>query len=65
VQTLAELIEHQFNCSIRQWGEPTDDMGGEAWSAVQHGRLICAESLALLISALQDHTPRPVWLLAA
>jgi hypothetical protein len=51
------LIERQYDCEIRQWGE----YDGETcvFSAVQRGHLIVAESLALLLSALQelDHFP--------
>lgn len=58
-----ELLETQFNCRIVQWGEGTDeDM--ELFSAIQHGRWVRADSLALLISALQDATHRPVVLAA-
>lgn len=58
-----ELIQTQFNCRIVQWNEPTD--GGAVYSAIREGVLIVAESLALLISGLQDACPRPLMLLAA
>lgn len=62
---MRDLIEDQFTCTIRQWAEPTDDFGGEVYSAVQNGRLLVAESLALLISALHEEAHRPLILLAA
>lgn len=60
---MRDMIEQQFHCKVVQWAEPTDD--GAIFSAVKDGRWLMAESLALLISALQDADPRPLMLLAA
>lgn len=60
-----DLIESQFSARILQWNEPEDDLGGVVFSAIQRGRLIVAESVALLISALQDEERRPLILMAA
>lgn len=60
---MIDLLETQYHCKIVQWNEPTDD--GAIFSAVKDGRWLMAESLALLISALQDADPRPLMLLAA
>ena len=60
---MRDLLEHQFDCTILQWAEESDH--GQIFSAVQDGVLLVAESLALLISALQDRTHQPVMLMAA
>lgn len=60
---MIECLETRFNCRIVQWNEPTD--GGAVYSAIREGVLIVAESLALLISGLQDTQPRPLMLLVA
>jgi hypothetical protein len=57
------LLEEQFNCKIVQWGEESDH--GQLFSAILDGVWIQAESLALLISGLQDRTRLPVLLMAA
>lgn len=57
-------LEVQFSCTIRQWNEPVDDLGGTLFSAVHGGELILADSLALLISALQEREPLPLLLAA-
>lgn len=62
---MRQHLETQFSCRIVSWSEPADDLGGVIFSAFHRGRLVVAESLALLISALQDEDARPVWLLAA
>lgn len=62
---MREFLESQFGARIVQWAEPTDDFGGQTFSAVCAGRLIVAESLALLVSALQDRARSPIILLAA
>ena len=62
---MRDLIEAQYQCEVRQWGEPQDDLDTALYSAVQSGRLIVAESLALLISALQERIQRPLLLCAA
>lgn len=50
---MRDMLEANYHCTLIQFGEGTDeDM--EAWSALQHGRLIRADSLALLISALSE-----------
>lgn len=58
-------LELQFNATIRRWNEPTDDLGGTVFEVVQNGRVILADSLALLIAELQVSQPRPLILLAA
>lgn len=62
---MRDLIESQYSAKIVQWNEPEDDLGGVIFSAIQRGRLIVAESVALLVSALQDTERRPLILLAA
>ncbi len=57
---MRDLLEHQFDCEIVQWDEPTDC--GPVFSAVQNGVWLQAESLALLISALQDRLHQPLLL---
>lgn len=61
---MRDLLETQFNCTITQWMEPTDE-DHESYSAVQNGRVLRADSLALLISALQERAARPLMLLEA
>ena len=56
---MRDILERQFQCTIRDWGVCLDD-DTQVWSAVQRGRLIVAHSLALLISALQERVMRPV-----
>lgn len=58
------LIEAQFDCTILVWDEPTDDLGNTQFRAYKAGRLIVADSLALLISALQDEDHIPLRLAA-
>lgn len=60
---MKELIEEQFNCQVVQWNEESDH--GPLFSAILDGVWIQAESVALLISALQDRTHLPVLLMAA
>ncbi len=61
---MKDMIERQYDAQVMQWGEPEDDLGGVIYSAYQRGRLIVAESLALLISALQERDQRPLLLAA-
>lgn len=62
---MRDLIETQFDCEILAWDEPKDDLGWREFRALKAGRLIVADSLALLISALQDEEHIPLMLLAA
>jgi len=60
------LIEREYSCRIVQWNEPCGAGDGAVYSAyTSSGAYICAESLALLISALQDAEHSPCALLAA
>ena len=58
-------LEAQYNANIVRWNEPTDDGEAVEFAAYCGGRLIVAESLALLLSALQERTQTPLLLLAA
>lgn len=62
---MRDFIETQLDARVVQWAEPEDDLGGVIFSAIQRGRLIVAESVALLVSALQETERRPLILLAA
>lgn len=62
---MRDSIERQYECRVLQWDEPIGAMDGSVFSAYQRGRLVVAESLALLISALQENEPRPLLLMAA
>jgi hypothetical protein len=57
-------IEAQFSCSILDWNLPEDDFGAVRFSAYVGGELLVADSLALLISALQEREPYPLLLAA-
>ena len=57
-------IEQQFHCRIIQWAEPQDDSGALAFSALASGTFILADSLPLLIEALQALTHQPLRLAA-
>ncbi len=61
---MRDLLEAQFSCSIRAWNEPVDDMGSVLFSALIDGELVLADSLALLISALQERAHYPLLLAA-
>jgi len=58
-------IEEQFDCTISAWNEPSDDLGGVQFRPIIAGRLVIADTLALLISALQEADHRPLMLMAA
>lgn len=58
-------LEAQFHCRILAWDEPTDDLGGVQYRALVAGRLVVADSLALLISELYEARHQPVVLMAA
>ncbi len=60
-----DLITTQYNARIVSWGEPQDDLGGAVYSAILRGRLIVADTAALLLSELQALTQRPLLLMAA
>lgn len=62
---MRDLLETQFHCTILSWAEPTDD--GHLFSAIIDGVMVQAESVALLVSALQDRTHQPIrlWSIAA
>lgn len=63
---MRDLIEQQFSCRIVQWDEPAGAMDGATFSAItREGALVCAESVALLISALQDEGRDAYWPMAA
>lgn len=49
---MRDLIQTLFNCEVRQWAEPVDECA-LAYSAVQFGRLILADSAEGLITELQ------------
>jgi len=54
-----EFIEAQYDAEVIRWDEPTGD-GDSVFEVMHRGRLIRADSLALILSALQDRTRRPV-----
>lgn len=62
---MRDLIEAQYSARVIQWNEPNGDLDGVTYSAIVAGRYIVAESLALLISALQDEARSPLLLMAA
>lgn len=54
---MRHLIETQYDVTFLAWDEPTDDLGGVEYRALKAGRLIVADSLALLLSELQRECP--------
>lgn len=63
---MREFLEDQYGVVIRQWATPTDDGEGELYEVVHQGRVIRADSLALLLSEVQAREPsRPALYLAA
>ena len=63
---MREMIEHQFACRTVQWNEAADAGDGALFSAItREGALVCAESIALLITALQDEGGDTHWRMAA
>ncbi len=62
---MRQHIEDQYGARIISWGEPQDDLGSVIYSALFRGRLIVADSAALLLSELQSATSRPLLLMAA
>lgn len=61
---MKDFIETQYAARVIQWNEPTDDGEGVIFSALYAGRFIQADSLALLLSALQDESHQPLMLAA-
>lgn len=59
-----EAIEAQFACRILDWNLPEDDLGAVRFSAYAGGELVVADSLALLIEALEEREPHPLLLAA-
>lgn len=57
---MIESIEREYSCRILQWAEPVDDC--LQFTAIQHGRVIVADSMELLIIAL---SPPAVYRMAA
>lgn len=55
---MREFIETQYGVSVLRWAEPTED--GELYEVVHEGRVVRADSLALLLSAVQDHSHQPL-----
>lgn len=58
------FIESQYRVEFIEWATPTDDGEGVRFVALVAGRLIVAESLALMLSALQERTHTPLRLAA-
>lgn len=52
---MREFLEDQYGVEVRQWATPTED--GELYEVVHQGRVIRADSLALLLSAVQGSEP--------
>lgn len=48
---MRQLIEQLYHCQVLQW----DEIEETAFAALQHGRLICADTLELLILALGEN----------
>lgn len=59
---MRELLESQFACRIIQWNEESDH--GPLFSAIIGGVWVQAESVALLVSALQDILHQPLLMAA-
>jgi hypothetical protein len=52
---LRETLESVFSCRVVQWDE-SDEEGNTTFSAVQDGRFVVADSLALFVAALGEAT---------
>ncbi len=59
---MLDFITRQYAAEVLRWAEPTED--GELYEVLAFGRVIRADSLALLLSALQDFTRQPLRLAA-
>lgn len=57
---MIDLIEREYDCTIVQWAEPVDDC--LHFTAIQHGRVVIADSAELLLLAL---APVALYMLAA
>lgn len=52
---MREFIETHYGATVLRWAEPTED--GELYEVVYRGRMIRADSGALVLSALQEAEP--------
>lgn len=56
---MREYIQSQYGVEILRWDEPTED-GSVLFEAIADGYVLRADSLALLLSLIQEHTHRPL-----
>lgn len=55
---MREFIEDQYGVEVIRWGEPTED--GELYEVIHRGRVIRADTLALVLSAVQEVAVKPL-----
>lgn len=55
---MRSFLEAQYGARVLRWDEPEDDR--TVFEALHEGALIRADSLALLLSALQARTKAPL-----
>lgn len=57
---MREFLETHYNVRVIRWDEPTDF--GVEFEVIHNGRVIRADSAALILAAVQDRTHRPLHL---
>jgi len=57
---MREFIEDQYGVEVIRWAEPTED--GELYEVIHRGRVIRADTLALVLSAVQERSRQPLYL---
>lgn len=61
---MRDHIERQYNAQFTSWNEPTDDDYGVQFVCIHAGRVIVADSLALVLAELQAATHQALRLAA-
>lgn len=55
---MREFIEDACNVEILRWAEPVED--GEMYEVIHEGRVIRADSVALVLAAVQERSRQPL-----
>lgn len=55
---MREFIEDQYGVEVIRWAEPTED--GELYEVIHDGRVIRADTLALVLAAVQERSRQPL-----
>jgi hypothetical protein len=55
---MREFIEDQYGVQVLRWDEPTED--GTVFEVIHQGRVIRADTLALILSAVQEVAVKPL-----